>query len=79
MLKGEDELGNGEWLSPDVMYETGQMTAMHMATLNDDVEGVQLLLRYGADPLLYDEAERRRWRWLEIRMRGRSFRFWQCI
>lgn len=55
MLKGEEQWGNGERLSPDVMYETGQTTAMHMAALNDDVEGVQLLLRYGADPLLQDE------------------------
>ena len=57
MLKGEDELGNGERLSPDVTYETGQTTALHMAALNDDVEGVELLLRYGADPLLKDESE----------------------
>lgn len=57
MLKGEDEGGDGERLSPDVTYETGQTTALHMAALNDDVEGVQLLLRYGADPLLEDECE----------------------
>jgi len=25
------------------------LTAMHMAALNDDVKGVELLLRYGAD------------------------------
>ena len=56
MLKGEDELGNGQRLSPDVTYETGQTTAMHMAALNDDIEGVELLLRYGADPLLKDES-----------------------
>ena len=56
MLKGEDDLGNGERLSPDVTYEGGQTTAMHMAALNDDIEGVELLLRYGADPLLEDES-----------------------
>ena len=56
MLKGEDQGANGERLSPDVTYETGQTTAMHMAALNDDVEGVQLLLGYGADPLLQDES-----------------------
>lgn len=56
MLKGEDDLGNGERLSPDVRYETGQVTAMHMAALNDDVGGVRLLLRYGADPRLQDES-----------------------
>lgn len=56
MLKGEDDLGNGERLSPDVTYETGQTTAMHMAALNDDIDGVELLLRYGADPLLEDES-----------------------
>ncbi|CAD6576660.1 MAG: hypothetical protein ASARMPREDX12_008560 [Alectoria sarmentosa] len=55
MLKGEDGLGKGKRLSPNVTYETGQTTAMHMAALNDDVEGVRLLLRYGADPLLQDE------------------------
>lgn len=56
MLKGEDDLGNGERLNPNVTYEGGQTTAMHMAALNDDIEGVELLLRYGADPLLEDES-----------------------
>lgn len=56
LLKGEDDLGNGQRLSPDVTYETGQTTAMHMAALNDDIEGVELLLRYGANPLLEDES-----------------------
>ena len=56
MLKGEDNLGNGQRLSPDVTYGAGQTTAMHMAALNDDNEGVELLLRYGADPLLEDES-----------------------
>ena len=48
-LKGEDEGSNGVKLSPDVTYSTGNMTAMHMAALNDDVKGIELLLRYGAD------------------------------
>lgn len=56
MLKGEDDVGNGQRLSPDVFYGIGQTTAMHMAALNDHSEGVELLLRYGADPLLEDES-----------------------
>ncbi|KAJ8516496.1 hypothetical protein ONZ45_g6196 [Pleurotus djamor] len=47
-LKGEDP-GATKKMDPNVCYESGGMTAMHMAALNDDVEGVQLLLRYGAD------------------------------
>ena len=53
-LKGEDESG-GSKLSPDVLYQTGGQTAMHMAAYNDDVEGVRLLLRYGADKHIKDE------------------------
>ena len=47
-LKGEDPGANGR-LDPNVCYDRGRMTAMHMAALNDDVEGIQLLLKYGAD------------------------------
>lgn len=47
-LKGEDLDANGK-LDPDVSYNGGGMTAMHMAALNDDVEGIQLLLKYGAN------------------------------
>jgi hypothetical protein len=47
-LKGEDPGANGK-LDPNVCYSAGRMTSMHMAALNDDVEGVQLLLKYGAD------------------------------
>ena len=54
-LKGEDELGNGRKLDPNVTYETGGTTAMHMAALNDDAEGVRLLLRYGADKEVKDD------------------------
>lgn len=53
-LKGEDGLGDGP-LSPDVTYSSGGTTAMHMAAMNNDVEGVQLLLRYGADKGLKDD------------------------
>lgn len=55
MLKGEDDLGNGQPLDPNVTYETGGTTAMHMAALNDDTEGVRLLLKYGADKDVKDE------------------------
>lgn len=48
-LKGEDPDADGVPLDPNVCYESGGMTAMNMAALNDDVEGVELLLRYGAD------------------------------
>ncbi len=53
-LKGEDGMGDGP-LSPDVPYDFGGQTAMHMAAYNDDLEGVQLLLRYGADKGRKDE------------------------
>ncbi len=56
MLKGEDTLGNGIPLSPDVTHERDKWTALQMAASNDDIEGVELLLRYGADPLLEDES-----------------------
>jgi len=50
-LAGQDSLmGEGEGgIRPDVCYEGGSTTAMHVAALNDDVTGVSLLLRYGAD------------------------------
>ena len=48
-LKGEYEGFEGKGIDPNVCYEGGKMTAMHMAALNDDVEGVKLLLQYGAD------------------------------
>ena len=54
-LDGEDGMGEGK-LSPDVRYETGGQTAMHMAAYNNDVEGVELLLRYGADKRIRDES-----------------------
>lgn len=53
-LKGEDSPGVCK-LSPDVRYPTGGQTALHMAALNNDVKGVQLLLRYGADKGIEDE------------------------
>ncbi len=56
MLKGEDTLGNGIPLSPDVTHERDKWTALQMAASNDDIEGVEFLLRYGADPLLEDES-----------------------
>ena len=54
-LKGEDEGSGGKKMDPNTYYDLGRMTAMHMAALNDDVEGVQLLLRYGADRDFRDE------------------------
>lgn len=54
-LNGEDGMGHGP-LSPNVMYEVGGQTAMHMAAYNNDIEGVQLLLRYGADKNIKDEC-----------------------
>ena len=47
-LKGEDA-GAKEKMDPNVCYKMGRMTAMHMAALNDDIEGIRLLLKYGAD------------------------------
>ncbi len=55
ILKGEDEDENGRPVDPNVTYETGGTTAMHMAALNNDTEGVQLLLKYGADRKIKDE------------------------
>ena len=48
-LTGEDEDSHGEKLDPNVYYKTGRVTALHMAALNDDAKGIELLLRYGAD------------------------------
>ena len=53
-LKGEDPDANGK-MDPNVCNNSGRMTAMHMAALNDDVEGIQLLLKYGADKELKSE------------------------
>lgn len=53
-LKGEDPDATGK-LDPNVCYDSGGITAMHMAALNDDVEGIRLLLRYGADKDLESE------------------------
>ena len=47
-LKGEDPDAGGK-LNPNVCYDSGGVTALHMAALNDDMEGIQLLLKYGAD------------------------------
>lgn len=55
LLKGEDGMREGK-LSPNVTYEYGGQTAMHMAAYNDDIEGIQLLLRYGADKSIKDES-----------------------
>ena len=55
LLKGEDEGYEGKKMDPNAYYDLGRMTAMHMAALNDDVEGVELLLRYGADKDFKDE------------------------
>jgi len=50
LLKGEDEGANGEKIDPNARYEEGgNMTALHMAAVNDDVDSVRVLLRYGAD------------------------------
>ncbi|KAJ4371263.1 hypothetical protein N0V83_004480 [Neocucurbitaria cava] len=48
LLKGEDSDANGK-IDPDVCYDSDRMTTMHMVALNDDVEGIQLLLKYGAN------------------------------
>lgn len=52
-LRGEDadaddEGGGSGPLNPDVMSPEG-FAALHVSALNDDVEGVKLLLEYGAD------------------------------
>lgn len=56
-LKGEDGMQEGK-LSPNVAYDFGGQTAMHMAAYNDDIEGVKLLLCYGADKNIKDEDGR---------------------
>ena len=48
LLKGEDPDGKGK-VDPNACYPRSRVTAMHMAAGNDDVEGVRLLLKYGAD------------------------------
>lgn len=56
-LKGEDENSNGAKLDPNVTYPDGEMTALHMAAMNNDTEGMQLLLRYGADKSLVGDGK----------------------
>ena len=56
-LKGEDEDSNGAKLDPNVTYRDGEMTALHMAAMNNDVEGIQLLLYYGADKSLVGDGK----------------------
>lgn len=55
ILRGEDAIENGNELCPEVCYVQGGVTAMHMAAINDDAEGVRLLLRYGVDKDFKDE------------------------
>ena len=55
LLDGEDGMGAGK-LSPNVTYEFGGQTAMHMAAYNNDTEGIELLLSYGADKYIKDES-----------------------
>lgn len=40
LLKGEDEGANGQKMDPNVTYDAGKMTAMHMAALNDEYVSV---------------------------------------
>lgn len=36
LLKGEDEGANGQKMDPNVSYDNGGQTAMHMAAMNDE-------------------------------------------
>ncbi|KAL8287032.1 hypothetical protein RQP46_004038 [Phenoliferia psychrophenolica] len=48
-LRGEDEAGKGVPLDVNVVGEgDGGLTGLHIAAFNDDVEGVRMLLKYGA-------------------------------
>ena len=47
-LKGKDGMGSGN-LSPNIASKRGGQTAMYMAAYNNDIKGVQLLLRYNAN------------------------------
>ncbi|KAH9839359.1 uncharacterized protein C8Q71DRAFT_749083 [Rhodofomes roseus] len=51
-----EELLRDRGVDVNCTYPTGGQTALHMAAMNDDVEGVELLLRYGADKAQLDEA-----------------------
>ena len=37
-------------------YVPGGQTAMHMAAMSDDLEGIQFLLRHGANPHVKDDS-----------------------
>ena len=46
-MKGEDEGANGEKIDPNVRYEGGSnMTALHMAAMNDEL-ATSFALTYG--------------------------------
>jgi hypothetical protein len=49
MLQGVDEGGDGSKMDPDVGFEGGQTTALHLATTLNNVQAIRLLLSYGAD------------------------------
>ena len=51
-----EELLRDRDVNVNCTYPSGGQTALHMAAMNDDVEGVELLLRYGADKAQLDES-----------------------
>ncbi|KAI0732082.1 hypothetical protein C8Q72DRAFT_162321 [Fomitopsis betulina] len=51
-----EELLRDRGVNVNCTYPSGGQTALHMAAMNDDVEGVELLLKYGADKTQLDES-----------------------
>ncbi|MCJ1246098.1 hypothetical protein MMC30_003302 [Trapelia coarctata] len=65
-LKGVDEGANGAKLDPNVLSREGS-TAMHSAASYNRVEGMLLLLRYGADKNFKDSKGKTPSQWADIR------------
>ena len=51
-----EELLRDRGVNVNCTHPSGGQTALHMAAMKDDVEGVELLLRYGADKTQLDES-----------------------
>jgi len=47
-FKGEDLDANGK-MDFNIYYNSSKIIAMYIAVLNNNIKGIQLLLKYGAD------------------------------
>ena len=66
-LSGDDVHGHGQKLDPNVKTESGD-TAMHSAALYNRVEGIRLLLRYGAEKNIRNNKGETPLNWAQTRV-----------